>query len=73
MGRVPILLRRLDLAFLYLEHRARDRHLLAVIGVIDTGDQCTRLDPSALVEGQLHNPGLHRLERENALVRLNIA
>ena len=70
---VEILLRRGKLAVLHFQRRLVDRHLLAVIGIIEPRDQRAGIHPLPLIERQLDDPGLHGLEAEHALMRFDVA
>ena len=57
----------------HAQRRLVDRDLLLVVRGVESRQQRARLDPLPLVERQLHDPRLHRLECDHAFVRLDVA
>ncbi len=70
---VDVLLGDVELAHPLVEPRLGDDDLLLVVGVVDPGEHRPRLDRLPFVERQFDDAGLHRLEAENAFVRLDVA
>ena len=62
-----------ELSLLHFQRRHVDRDLLAVIGIVEPGDQRAGIYPLPLIERQLDDGRLHGLEAEHGLMRFDVA